>query len=324
VASYDPREVHSEASKAGFRPEVYEKTLRLLGFLAEVDEHPELKGRLILRGGTAINLFLAKLPRMSVDADFNYIGREDREGMIKERPQMNRWLRDVARTLGYEVRDTHVEGQHALDQFLVRYRNVLGQGDSLKIETNYIMRVPLVDPERRKAALTSGDSVCEFTLAGTAEIYAGKVKALVERCAPRDMFDVHRLVSGGELKLDPIMRGLIVALLGTVGTENIDVRRLTIDAVSWPSERSLRDELLPMLRSTDGIDAATLRGTVRPLLEELFRHTPNETEFLKRVAEGSIDGNLIFPDDREMAGRINRHPAIRWRAQHPSPPPRIR
>jgi hypothetical protein len=120
------------------------------------------------------------------------------------------------------------------------------------------------------------------------------------------------------------MRGLIVVLLGTVGTENIDVRRLTIDAVSWPSERSLRDELLPMLRSTDGIDAATLRGTVRPLLEELFRHTPNETEFLKRVAEGSIDGNLIFPDDREMAGRINRHPAIRWRAQHPSPPPRIR
>ncbi|MFR9005098.1 MAG: nucleotidyl transferase AbiEii/AbiGii toxin family protein [Collinsella aerofaciens] len=36
--------------------------------------HPDLKGKLVMHGGTAINLFAAYLPRLSVDIDMSYVG----------------------------------------------------------------------------------------------------------------------------------------------------------------------------------------------------------------------------------------------------------
>ena len=58
--------VLSEAQMTGFRPDVLEKVLQLLNLLERLDSHPFLKGRLALKGGTALNLFLFKLPRLSV------------------------------------------------------------------------------------------------------------------------------------------------------------------------------------------------------------------------------------------------------------------
>ena len=47
---------------------------RLLDLLDEMERHPSLKGKLALHGGTAINLFMLDVPRLSVDIDVSYIG----------------------------------------------------------------------------------------------------------------------------------------------------------------------------------------------------------------------------------------------------------
>jgi len=47
----------SEAEVTGFRPEILEKVIRLLSLLEGFRSHPFLKGRLALKGGTAINFF---------------------------------------------------------------------------------------------------------------------------------------------------------------------------------------------------------------------------------------------------------------------------
>ncbi|MBI2931572.1 MAG: hypothetical protein HYY16_07955 [Planctomycetes bacterium] len=62
MASFSAKRVQAAAKETGFRAEVYEKAARLLDYLAAVAEHPHLKSRLTLRGGTAINLFLADEP----------------------------------------------------------------------------------------------------------------------------------------------------------------------------------------------------------------------------------------------------------------------
>ena len=64
----------SESQATGFRPEVLEKVIQLLSLLEGFNSHPFLKGRLVLKGGTALNLFLFDVPRLSVDVDLNYIG----------------------------------------------------------------------------------------------------------------------------------------------------------------------------------------------------------------------------------------------------------
>ena len=65
-----------EAQETGFRPEILEKVIHLLQLLETIQSHPDLQGHLVLKGGTALNLFLFDVPRLSVDIDLNYIGCE--------------------------------------------------------------------------------------------------------------------------------------------------------------------------------------------------------------------------------------------------------
>jgi hypothetical protein len=62
-----------EAEVTGFRAEVLEKVFQLLNLLTHLFSHPFLKERLALKGGTALNLFIFNVPRLSVDIDLNYI-----------------------------------------------------------------------------------------------------------------------------------------------------------------------------------------------------------------------------------------------------------
>lgn len=74
-------------SLGGFQTDFLEKSLRLLDMLREVSRHGDLKERLVLKGGTAINFMQKELPRLSVDIDFNCLApgtREEIEPIRKE------------------------------------------------------------------------------------------------------------------------------------------------------------------------------------------------------------------------------------------------
>ena len=75
-----PEKLAAVAEATGFRHDVLEKVAHLLGLLNSLGNHPVLKGKLVLKGGTALNLFVFDVPRLSVDIDLNYIGAEDRDG----------------------------------------------------------------------------------------------------------------------------------------------------------------------------------------------------------------------------------------------------
>ena len=87
-----PEKLAAEAATTGFRPDVLEKVAHLLGLLDAIRTHPFLKGKLVLKGGTALNLFVFDAPRLSVDIDLNYIGTGDRDAMLTERPKIEQTL----------------------------------------------------------------------------------------------------------------------------------------------------------------------------------------------------------------------------------------
>lgn len=74
----------AEAASTGFRPEMLEKVIHLFDLLEGFTRHPYLKNQIALKGGTALNLFVFDLPRLSVDIDLNYIGVTDLETMLAE------------------------------------------------------------------------------------------------------------------------------------------------------------------------------------------------------------------------------------------------
>ena len=101
---FSPEKLAAEAEATGFRPDVLEKVAHLLGLLDAMRSHPFLKGKLVLKGGTALNLFVFDVPRLSVDIDLNYVGAEDREAMLAERPKIEQAVQAVFSREGFNVR----------------------------------------------------------------------------------------------------------------------------------------------------------------------------------------------------------------------------
>ena len=106
------------------------KVLRLRELLTELHKHPFLSGKLVLKGGTALNLFYLDLARLSVDIDLNYIAHIDREATLQERPGITRAVEQVATGLGYKLQNGVDE--YALREWYLNYQNHTGKPDRIR------------------------------------------------------------------------------------------------------------------------------------------------------------------------------------------------
>jgi predicted nucleotidyltransferase component of viral defense system len=93
----DAANITAIARGTRFQADNLEKLLRLRELLTEFHKHSFLRNKLVLKGGTALNLFYLDLARLSVDIDLNYIGHVGREEMLSERPDQH--LRAIVRAL---------------------------------------------------------------------------------------------------------------------------------------------------------------------------------------------------------------------------------
>lgn len=146
--------LNREATTTGFRVEILEKVTLLLNLLDGFDRHPYLKGRLALKGGTALNLFVFDAPRLSIDIDLNYVGRLDREAMLAERPDVERALGAVCGRAGISI--DRAPGAHAGGKWRLRYESAEGRSANLELDVNYMLRAPLWDPAHANAKSIGG------------------------------------------------------------------------------------------------------------------------------------------------------------------------
>ena len=120
-----PEILAAEAETTGFRAEIMEKSVRLLALLDAICDHPLLEGKLALKGGTALNLFVFNVPRLSVDIDLNYVGGTSRGAMLEERPRIEAAIQTVFRREDFAVR--RMPEEHAGGKWSLRYADASGQ-----------------------------------------------------------------------------------------------------------------------------------------------------------------------------------------------------
>lgn len=160
------------------------KVERLLDLLDEMERHPTLKRKLAPHGGTAINLFMLDVPRLSVDIDVPYIGSVSREGMLADRPRVETGMEAVAQAQGHAV-EAHPGGR-AGRTFRLHYRGDLS-ADHAKVDRIYMNRSPILPPVMQKTLVRPGSKA---RTSEDAEPAAGKVKALFDRVKVRDIHDI--------------------------------------------------------------------------------------------------------------------------------------
>lgn len=131
-----------EAKARGYKPEILEKVYRLLDTFKQILSVPYLKKRLVLKGGTALNLFhFDQFPRLSIDIDLNYIGALDRETMLSEKPVIIDAIHQILLQNQFERHRSPMH--HAGGKMVWFYPSILGQRGSLEIDLNFMYRQPL-------------------------------------------------------------------------------------------------------------------------------------------------------------------------------------
>jgi predicted nucleotidyltransferase component of viral defense system len=309
-----------EAAATGFQAEPLEKAARLLQILESIRSHPFLKNRLALKGGTALNLFLFDVPRLSVDVDLNYTGASDRETMLLERPQVEQALQAVFGRLGLRVR--RVPTEHAGGKWRLSYETLSGRPGSLEVDLNFLMRTPLWPCQVRDSRAVGPFRATAIPVLDIHELAGGKLAALFGRNASRDLFDVRNLLR--DPGLDHQCLRLAFVVYG--GCSRRDWRTISLDdARADPVD--VERQLIPMLRNQVGPDhligpgrsgiaawSQELEAECRELLAGVLPLSDEEVAFLSLLN----DQGEIAPDrlaqDAEMKAIIRGHPGLHWKA----------
>jgi hypothetical protein len=308
--------LQAEAQTTGFRTEILEKVARLLGLLEGFESHPFLKDRLALKGGTALNLFLFDLPRLSVDIDVNYVGAAERDTMLEERPKVDQAVRDVCSREGMSVSRRPDDGEHAGGTWRLRYDSAICEGGNLEVDLNFMYRVPLWPVLRRDSRQVGSFSAKRIPVVDLHELAAGKMAALLSRQTSRDLFDVHQLLTQGKLDSGKLRLGFV--LFGAMNRK--DWRTVSQSDVGGEA-RDLQNHLLPLMRSDELEGLGDFSDWARRLVGECREHlgavlplAENEKEFLNRLLDHGEIAAPLLTQDGDMAERINRHPLLQWKA----------
>ena len=304
-----------EAQATGFRPEILEKVFQLLHLLQSFLRHPFLRDRIVLKGGTALNLFYFDVPRLSVDIDLNYVGAVDRQTMLQERPQVERAVQAVCSREGFTIR--RQPSDHAGGKWSLRYESGFGQGGNLEVDLNFMFRqslfnVDILDSKRIGPYLSEAVPVLEIH-----ELAAGKFAALFSRQASRDLFDTNLLLRQYQFDSDKLRLAFVV--YGAMNRK--DWRTVSLEDVDF-DRQELESQLVPVLSEgmVAGVDlqewTEALVTECRQALGILLPLRGKEVEFLTRINDfGQICPDLLT-EDLNLQEKISVHPLLRWKAQN--------
>ncbi|HHJ20977.1 MAG TPA: nucleotidyl transferase AbiEii/AbiGii toxin family protein [Gammaproteobacteria bacterium] len=268
--------------------------------MLRVMPHVTAEACFALKGGTAINLYVRDMPRLSVDIDLTYLPLEPRDTALASiGVALQRIATEIRRTVpGATVQEIRTRGAEHVSKLSISTAEA-----SIKIEPNLVLRGTVFSPVERELSEQAEELFEASATANTlaiADLYGGKLCAALDRQHPRDIFDV-KILMDNEGITDEIRIAFVIYLashdrpMSELIEPNLKEFRQVFDRefAGMATEEVEYDELV----------------TVRDQLIETIRSTmtENEKKFLLSIKQGQPDWDLMPVAD------IDQLPAIQWK-----------
>lgn len=311
--TYNKNDIALLANKTYFLRDNLEKVLRLVDVLQYIAQNDKLNDCLVLKGGTAINLTVFEMPRLSVDIDLDFHRDCTLDGMLQHRAVINAEILAYMSSQGYSLSPS-TKNPHSLDSWVFFYHNSAGNRDNIKIEINYSMRQHIFIPQKREIRVSFLSNINIRTL-HPMELFGSKIKALIERHTCRDLYDVYNLLhSDLILTVDiSLLRKIVVFYLAVGGNKKLS-KEYDLSSIKQIKFSQIRATLLPMLRKGESFDFETAKVEVIEFLERLLSFTDTETAFIDYFVAKQYRPELLFNDDVIIAN-IRNHPMAHWKVR---------
>ena len=316
MRNYNLRDLTNIAQYNKFNRDTLEKVFRLSELLKLFNENEELKGKYVLKGGTAINLCLFDFPRLSVDIDMNFNSNSSKEEMLEMRELHRKLISAFVALDGYTI-DPKSRFTFTLDSYLLKYTNAAGSRDNIKIELNYSNRIQILEPANYKLSSKIIDNESILAL-NKVELYGSKIAALIGRTTARDIFDVFQLISNQILldnELDILKKCSIFYLLMSNEFQPFgDLLNQFKKNMENLSFSAIKRNLIPLLHVGERIDTDVFKQTVSQFIETLFELTETEQKYIDSFNAGEFNPELLF--DKAIADRLKEHPMALWKMKN--------
>lgn len=312
MPQYNRAELGRMATDSGFVRDSYEKVLRLKEILKFMNEDEFLREHLLLKGGTAINLTVFNLPRLSVDIDMDYTPNDTRADMLECRLKITNVIKEYMESEGYVLSDAS-RFSHSLDAFHYNYQNTGGNRDIIKIELNYSLRAHIFEPVYKSILPAAFDDGMEIHMVSLMEIFAAKGNALITRAAARDLYDWCNMMSEGpfEEQRDLFRKCFIFYMTISADTLNKSFDTSAIDTLDF---NKIRRDLFPVLNKKDNFQLDERKKLAKEYIAKLLVLTDKEREYLENFEQKKYKPELLF-DDKEMVERVRNHPMALWKCK---------
>ena len=254
-----------------------------------------------LKGGTAINLFLRDVPRLSVDLDLVFPDYTAPRAEALKR--INEAIRRSVARLKKQGFQTHAPASADAGETKLLVRQGAIQ---VKIEVNFVMR-GTVNPVRMASLTQSARDTLqadlEIPVASLEDVYGGKLVAAMDRQHPRDLFDVMQLFAHEGITSD-IRRAFVIYLAS---------HNRPVHEVLFPTLRDVHQEFennfAGMTVGPVKLDAllAARERMVHELQQGL---TKDERRFLLSLVAAEPDWAVLGVPHLEQL------PGLRWKLQN--------
>ena len=255
-----------------------------------------------LKGGTAINLFVRDMPRLSVDIDLTYMPVADRATSLKA---IDAGMKRIADAItkgmrGAQLNASHPKGENCTTKLIVRVDDA-----QIKIEVTPVLRGCVYDPAVKRVSpeVEEQFGFAEMQVVNFADLYAGKIVAALDRQHPRDLFDVRGLLANEGID-DTLRKAFILYLLShhRPMAEVLAPQRLDVSAEYKRGFEGMVDQPV----SLDDLLKAR-----EDLIKEIVGKMPEQHKrFLVSVKKGEADWSLL---DLPCAKNL---PAVRWKLEN--------
>jgi len=191
----EPREISNTASKKKLREVQIEKDYIIGWFLRGISKNKILNEMLIFKGGTALRKIYFDDFRLSEDLDFTYAGDiMDTKEIKNEFTIVTDWI-EIESKIKAEVENeiTNSFGNYSFD---LKYTGPLGGSDkSIKVDIseNEILVNKTIHKEIRDE-YSDSEKNCKILCYSIEEIISEKLRSLMQRTAPRDLYDIWFLI----------------------------------------------------------------------------------------------------------------------------------
>lgn len=312
MPQYNRAEIGQIAIKSGFVRDTFEKVLRLKEILKFLNEQDYLREHLVLKGGTAINLTVFNLPRLSVDIDMDYTPNDTRADMLASREKITSLIKEYMNAEGYQLSSAS-RFSHSLDAFHYQYQNSGGNRDLIKIELNYSLRAHIFEPVFKNILPEVFDDGLKIRMVEPMEIFAAKGNALISRAAARDLYDWCNMMDADLFVDQPDLFRKCFIFYMTISADNLN-RAFDTAAIDSLSFDKIRRDLFPVLNRKDNFQLEEKKQRAKEYIANLMILTENEKKYVDCFGAKEYLPELLF-EDKKILEKVKNHPMALWKCR---------